>query len=345
MKKQIRIKFVDLFDNFSPDTFFLYKLLKERYEVILSDTPDYVFYSVFGNEHLNYTDSVLIFWTGENQCPDFNECDYAIGFEHLTFGDRYLRYPLYLSFKDYPLILTKHQVDENILSRKSLFCSFVYSNTNASPLRKQFYDLLSAYKPISSGGKYLNNIGGSPVPDKLVFEQQAKFSIAFENASHSGYTTEKIMQSFAAGTVPVYWGDPSVTESFNAKSFINCQDYPSLEAVVEEIKRLDQDDAAYLEMLRRPAMVNPNEKQETDAQLRRFLYNIFDQPLSEAKRFSRDYWNAHIRLHRKLEIRAYNRSLRGLAANFYRKHLFALSRKSTFGWKITSLLMKVFNRA
>ena len=344
MKKQIKIKFVDFYDNFTPDAFFLFQMLKERYDVVLSDTPDYVFFSVFGNEHLNYANSVLIFWTGENQCPDFNECDYAIGYEHLTFGDRYLRYPLYLTYKDYPSIITKHQIDNDILATKSLFCSFVYSNTNASPLRKQFYDMLSAYRNISSGGRYLNNIGGKPVADKLAFEQHAKFSIAFENASHPGYATEKLIQSFAAQTIPIYWGAPDVADTFNPKSFINCLDYPSLDAVVEEVKRLDTDDKAYLEMLRQPALIHSDEKQKMDAELQRFLYAIFDQPLSEAKRFSRDYWNARIRLQKKMEIRAYNHSLRGFAANFYRKHLFALSRKSTLGWKITSMLMRIFNR-
>lgn len=345
MKKQIKVKFVDFYDNFTPDTFFLYPMLAERYELVLSDTPDYVFYSVFGYEHLNYPNSVLIFWTGENQCPDFNECDYALGVEYISFLDRYLRYPHYLAYKEFAPMTTKHQLQADTLQRKPLFCSFVYSNTNASPFRKQFFDLLSAYQPISSGGKYLNNIGGKPVPNKLAFEQQAKFSIAFENASHAGYTTEKLIQSFAAQTVPIYWGDPEVTKTFNPKSFINCPDYPSLEAVVAEVKRLNEDDDAYLAMLRQPALVNPKEKEEKDAQLRAFIYNIFDQPLSEAKRFSRDYWNALIRSKRKMQIRAFNRSLRGLAGNFYRKHIYPLTRKSTLGWKVTSLLMRIFNRA
>lgn len=345
MKPQIKLQFVDFYDNFRPDTFFLYTLISERYEIILSDQPDYVIYSVYGNKHLQYADnSILIFWTGENQCPDFNECDYAIGLEHLSFGDRYIRSPHYLAYKEFITLSNKHIVEKDTLSNKSLFCTFVYSNSNASPLRKRFYELLSAYKGISSGGRYMNNIGGKAVADKVAFEKQAKFSIAFENASHSGYTTEKLIQSFAAQTVPIYWGDPDVEATFNPKSFINCARFPSLEAVIEEIKRIDADDEAYLSMLSQPALLDPNEKQKKDAQLKEFLYNIFDQPIEKGKRFSRDYWNARIRLQRKMEIRAYNRSIRGFAANFYRKYFFMLSRKSTFGWKVTSFLKRVFNR-
>ena len=45
-------------------------------------------------------DCVVFFVTGEDECPNFNLCDYALGFEHLEYGDRYLRFPLYYFYKD-----------------------------------------------------------------------------------------------------------------------------------------------------------------------------------------------------------------------------------------------------
>lgn len=132
------------------------------------------------------------------------------------------------------------------------FCSFVYSNGEwASPLRKQFFDLLSAYKRVDSGGRYMNNVGG-PVEDKLAFQSEYKFCIAFENSVGEGYTTEKLVEAMMSGSIPVYWGDPSVAEEFNPGSFINVSDFGSLEEVVQEVVRLDNDDEAYLEMLNRP---------------------------------------------------------------------------------------------
>ena len=57
---------------------------------------DYVIYSVLGNEHWFAPDhSIKIFYTIENLAPDFNACDYAIGFEWMQFEDRYMRFPLY----------------------------------------------------------------------------------------------------------------------------------------------------------------------------------------------------------------------------------------------------------
>ena len=94
MKKHIRIKFVDFWDDFVPENNLFYQLLSEHYDVELSDNPEYLFCSVFGDEHLRY-DCVKIFYTGENQCADFNLYDYAIGFDRMEFGDRYFRLPIY----------------------------------------------------------------------------------------------------------------------------------------------------------------------------------------------------------------------------------------------------------
>ena len=76
--------------------------------------------------------------------------------------------------------------------------------------RDELFEYLSQYKLVDSGGRHKNNIGGS-IDDKFLFQQQYKFSIAYENSSTPGYTTEKIIQALAAGTSePIYWGNPEI---------------------------------------------------------------------------------------------------------------------------------------
>lgn len=339
MKKRIDIKFVDFWDGFRVEDFFLYRLLQRLYEVVLSDAPDYVIFSVFGNEHLRYSRCVKIFWTGECQTPDFNYCDFAIGFDRLTLGDRYLRYPLYYTYGvDYFLMAHKHEKVEE--QHKKRFCSFVYSNANASAERGCFFDMLSAYKTVDSGGRYRNNVGGA-VADKLAFQKQYKFAIAFENASYEGYTTEKLVQAFAAGTVPVYWGDPSVVKDFNPKSFINAMEYASLEDVVNRVREVDGDDELYLAMLREPAMVDMHAKEKADAALEAFVSHIFGQEKSASMRFPRAYWGQKQLRLRLREKRNFDRSLYGIMSRLYKRYLFAASRKSIIGWSITQWLMRI----
>lgn len=50
------------------------------------------------------------------------------------------------------------------------------------------------------------------------------FSIAHENANYSGYFTEKVLDCFATGTIPIYWGDPDIGKVFNMDGVILLDD-------------------------------------------------------------------------------------------------------------------------
>ena len=339
MKKHIRIKFVDFWDDFVPESNLFYQILAEHYEVELSDDPEFLFCSVFGERHLQY-DCVKIFYTGENQCPDFNLFDYAMGFERMEFGDRYFRLPIYYLNryqKDFRLMQEKHVKP---MPEKTGFCSFVYSNDRASEVREQFFNQLSTYKTISSGGRYKNNIGG-PVADKLAFESKHKFSFSFENSSYPGYSTEKLVQSFAAQTVPIYWGDPTITETFNEEAFINCNNYTSWDEVLKAVKHVDADDDLYARMLATRALKYP-EEDSIEAKLKQltdFLCHIIDQPLEQAIRYNRVYWGRRYVKRIQQHARAYRHSPRGIAERLYMKYFWKHRRKGLL-WKLDRLIKR-----
>lgn len=46
------------------------------------------------------------------------------------------------------------------------------------------------------------------------------FSVAIENGHYSGYFTEKIIDCFATGTIPVYYGDPSIGKIFDENGIV-----------------------------------------------------------------------------------------------------------------------------
>lgn len=292
MKKQvIKLGYIDFGSTFDPKQDWFYKLLSQKYQIELSDSPDYLIYGLFGMKHHTYN-CVKIFHTGENMVPNFNCCDYALGFHYILFGDRYMRLPLWrLGLKpNAQKVIRPKLTNQAALQRK--FCAMVVSNMKQTDgIREEFFEKLSRYKTVDSGGRYKNNVGG-PVSDKKAFLQNYKFSLAFENTSSLGYCTEKLMDAFQAGTVPIYYGDPSVAQDFNAKAFINCHDYNSIEEVIEAIRRLDEDDEAYLAMLKEP--IFPNDKipeQYSTETILSFFDAIFRQPLSKAVRcdFTKPY--------------------------------------------------------
>lgn len=250
--KRLKINFTDFWDSFNAEDNFITDALKKNFEVEISNKPDFVFCGTFGRRHLKYS-CVKIFFTGENLCPDFNLVDYAMGFHHIDFEDRYLRLPLYVLYNDaVKAALNKHEEVQTSDAERD-FCNFVISNAIADGARDEMIERLSSYKPVASGGRYMNNVGG-PVADKIEFEKSYKFTMCFENTCASGYTSEKLVEAFAGRTVPIFWGDPSVNEEFNKEAFINCHDFGSIEAAMEYVKKVDQDDELYLKMLRSPVL-------------------------------------------------------------------------------------------
>ena len=81
-----------------------------------------------------------------------------------------------------------------------------------------------------------------------------KFSFAMENSAGPGYITEKIVSSYLANTIPIYWGAPDVASYLNPNAFIYCmpEDDHSFSACIKEIARLDADPEAWMAKFREP---------------------------------------------------------------------------------------------
>ena len=281
-RKAIRIAFADYKRPFVPDDNFVLDVLRRRYEVEICDNPDFVIDMGLGHQYV-YGDAVKILICGENSHPDFNFFDYAMGSDDMTFGDRYFRLP---HFATYPEFHSMKEVngmsDVELLDRG--FCSFVVSRGtghHGDPMRELFFNELSKYKKVASGGKFMNNVGG-PVHDKLAFCRRYKFHIAFENSSSPGYTTEKLMQAFAADTVPIYYGNPAVGDDFRLEGLVLVRDKADVKRAVEEVVFLDGNDKAYLEKCRAPRLVHPASWYYEGFE--RFLFSIFDRSPEEARR-------------------------------------------------------------
>jgi len=270
--------------------------------------PDYVFVT----EHV-YVDNlqkkrfckyvnesrVLIYYADECIFPDMNVFDYAVTFDRgISLGDRMIRRPP-LSFVSelfsQSLPLYRRSVPSSVKER---FCNFIYSNSCAHHRRDEIFRLLSRYRKVDSLGSHLNNMGNlstraeSNWGDLLVgLKRPYKFSIACENARYPGYLTEKLISSFMAQTIPIYWGDPDCTMEFNVRAFIDasCLTDDELLARVAEI---DANDALWFEMLAEPVMTDLQvaEYQKQDAAYRAFMRRVFSVSTKDAKRAPSGFW-------------------------------------------------------
>lgn len=286
--KEIKLKYLDWWSGFNPDNYMINRILRKHYKVILSDTPDYVIGSMYTKEALSY-DCIRIFYSGENFSPDFNLYDYALGFENMSYGDRYIYAPNYIMNPKYAhdvkKMLEKHKREAVIGREKPEFCSFVVSNGLGNPIRFDFFKELSKYKTVNSGGRYRNNIGTpNGVLDKYEFQKKHKFSICFENSKHPGYVTEKLVQGFAAGTVPIYWGAPDVCNIFNEKAMVVVRDREDIPRAIRQVEEIDNNPELYQSMLEQPALVDSDYINDLERKLEKFFVNIFEQPTDMAGR-------------------------------------------------------------
>lgn len=126
----------------------------------------------------------------------------------------------------------------------------------------------------------------------VLLKKPYKFSIACENSWYRRYTTEKIITSFLACTVPVYWGNPLVEEEYNPKAFINCHRYSSLKEVVAEIKRIDEDEALWKAMMAEPRRLpwQIEREQEKKDKFNAELMKIFTSPVEHVRKRGDGLW-------------------------------------------------------
>ncbi len=289
MKPIVHLGFADFCWNYAETDNFFSHLLSERFEVRICDQPDFLIYSDFGHAHRLHT-CTKIFFTGEASRPNWRECDYAFT-THPSDHPRHMRLPFYVLYGSAESLLSKRPEDaEPILASKTRFCGFICSSHNRRKNRNrlEFFEKLSRYQRVDSGGRFRNNLGG-PIPGgsagKIEFLRSCKFNIAFENQSKPGYTTEKIFEPMVARSLPIYWGNPRIHEEFNPRSFLNYADYGSDEALIEKIIELDRDDAKYLEYVRQPYFPDnrPNEFFSRERLLDQFE-RIFTQRITPVAR-------------------------------------------------------------
>lgn len=119
---------------------------------------------------------------------------------------------------------------------KSKLCSIVYGRTDETKghrLRQEtldrYYNFFDAYKT--------DKTPRTPFKDEWL--DDFCYSIAIENCQILNYFTEKILDCFNSGTIPIYWGCPNIDKFFNTDGFIT---FNSIEELDDILKNLSFED-------------------------------------------------------------------------------------------------------
>ena len=290
-KKNISLNFIQLNNDPLVNNLIneIINFLNNKYLVnINSNNPDYLIYNVAGCDFLDskYNNSIKIAFFTENQLPDFSKADYCIGNSHIIYLDRYFRMPVYFINRTNPINIEAIDLIRNKTLKNNIrtkFCGAVISNAFITDgFRLNFINELNKYKIVDMGGGYNNNVG--IINDKIEFLSSYKFSIAMENTEGEGYLSEKIIESFLSGTIPIYYGDYMIDEHINPETYILIRGEKDIKNKIEYIKEIDNNDELYKKILGKKVLLNNEYANKITKDFTTFFEHIFDQNKKLAKR-------------------------------------------------------------
>ena len=238
--------------------------------VTYTDNPheaDLVLSSVFGNVHTDPAKTLA--FIGENVRPSFINYGHSLSFDYDSYGGRNHRLPLWYGrlawdgFVQQPRKQNAHNhgyeplIDIDSLTRprkldwskKTNFCAMVAGNPEG--LRVNLYNSISRYKPVHGYG---NMFGRALRASKFDLLEDYKFCLCPENSVYDGYVTEKLIDAYAGGTIPIYSGTMSVDCDFHEGAYLNYMNTKDMDWFVTTIQAIDESKEIYEDMYNRPLL-------------------------------------------------------------------------------------------
>jgi len=193
-----------------------------------TDNPDILISSINGNINIikNSKAKCKLFFYGENlnRFPPYNNeqllidtFDLIVGFKYNNLEQKQIRFPLWLMYyKFYNYTPEKNLIDyietkykENKQKENKKISATLIARHDREGQRTKIYNEIvsNKYCNIYCPGIFKNNTNtiGNTSDDKINYISKSIYNICPENSVFEGYYTEKIIQAFEGGTIPLYW--------------------------------------------------------------------------------------------------------------------------------------------
>ena len=122
-----------------------------------------------------------------------------------------------------------------------------------------------------SAGAHANNVGHTAPTDGNAYKAwiaQHRWMLCMENTDQPYYITEKILNAYESGVVPVYWGCLEAVKVFNPDAFVWLDPEGKAEdmaAAFEYVVALNNNEVAYEAMRRQPLLLDEEPCYRLDA--------------------------------------------------------------------------------
>ena len=120
------------------------------------------------------------------------------------------------------------------IHEKSRLVSFIYSQKQFLEGHKMRYSIAQFLNGKNLGVESFGH-GCNPIEKKADALKDYYFSIAVENSSADNYFTDKILDCFVTGTIPIYWGCPNVFDYFNRDGILYFTTLEELDLIMADL--------------------------------------------------------------------------------------------------------------
>ncbi len=130
----------------------------------------------------------------------------------------------------------------------------LYISSRCDPHRERAFDMFSQLGKVAAGGRCRGTIATNVYEEKVqgawssesvrAVYRKYKFGLVMENSNATGYVSEKLLQAFHGGVVPIYYGPEDVFKIFNREALIY-YDETRKDEVIKRVSRLLNDPKAY----------------------------------------------------------------------------------------------------
>jgi hypothetical protein len=158
--------------------------------------------------------------------------------------------------------------DHRAVNTKERF--LIYAVSNCVVFRELAFVALSRIGPVEYAGRCRGSraktgaVNATRAPgsdsnrgwgDNHKFFHSYRFALVMENRKENGYITEKIVNAFLAGAIPIYYGSEEVLDIFNENAFIYV-DINDSQPGLDRIAYLESNRTAYDEMFHHPILAH-----------------------------------------------------------------------------------------
>jgi len=191
-----------------------------------------------------------IFFTGENRRPPLANYDLSFSFDTDVYDGSNHYFPLVMlgldwfgneaffrssEFRRVGISAVPDQVasrrSTNVHLRKKFVCAFI---SNPEPTRMRAIKALESIGQVDVFGV----VSGKKVEEKLEIAREYRFMLCFENDLYPGYVTEKPLEAWLTGCIPLWWGNDKAG-ILNDASMLNLANYSSLASFVSAVEALN----------------------------------------------------------------------------------------------------------